>query len=334
MPQRGSDCQSRIGAIKYPIMTWGAREVRPNSFVQLASYAANSSFGPRRLADFEFVWLLSGRAQWTSNQISATGAPEGETIRLTPGTLLLARRGTIDYYEWAREERCSHAFVHFALSPDTATESVWPTFRTMPPDSILSGICSYLLGLAAIGSEEARARSDQLISLLVDVFIDGPFPSLDRGQFPARVGEVLEIVRAIWDRDGLCLLDVARLAQDSNLSVGHLSRLFRDSFGVGPASLLEYARLVSAAIALQRTNTPMGEIAALSGFSNPYHFSRRFSRLYKLPPGRWRREYKNGDPFDPIQDPSLRPVISFLLSPLLSMPEEITNIVSPATGSA
>ena len=44
----------------------------------------------------------------------------------------------------------------------------------MTTSSVLGGICEYLLRLASLPGQRARERSDQMLELLLDLFVKGP----------------------------------------------------------------------------------------------------------------------------------------------------------------
>src|SRR5690348_6548589 len=86
--------------------------VEASGLVKLADYQAGDTFGPRRLSDFEFVWLVAGSATWTHSP--ADGLPPVES-RLGVGDLALARIGAVDSYQWDPIQTSRHAYVHFSL---------------------------------------------------------------------------------------------------------------------------------------------------------------------------------------------------------------------------
>ena len=140
--------------------------------VQVADYAPGADFGPRELRDFEFVWMLRGSAIWTVRE-GPSGPPEDFALR--PGTLALARAGAIDSYHWDDGMSSTHAYVHFGMELDRLGPTAgWPATRSMTASPVLGGICDYLLQLATTPSQRARERSDQLLGLLLDLFLNGP----------------------------------------------------------------------------------------------------------------------------------------------------------------
>jgi AraC family transcriptional regulator len=286
--------------------------VLTTGLVQVADYPPGSSFGPRRLGDYEFVWLLAGSAVWSVSE--PTSDTEPRELRLTQGVLALARSGTIDSYRWDEAQPSRHAYVHFSLiaSADLPSETSWPPVRSLAANPLLQGICGYLVSLAGQDSSLARARSDALVGLLLEAFVRDP--QIDGTVvLTPQVPAVVQHVRDRWSRDGIRALDAGELAAAASISPGHLFRVFRQQYGCGPARALEQVRLARAAVQLQRSNATIAEVSRLSGFANPYHFSRRFSAVYGTPPGAYRRLTPGPDPLEPVRVGGLLPLAHALL---------------------
>lgn len=80
------------------------------------------------------------------------------------------------------------------------------------------------------------------------------------------------------------------LAGLTGLSVGHFSRRFRASFGVGPREYVMPSRLEYAKTLVRRTRCPLCEIALASGFCDQAHMPRAFRAVLDTTPARWRRQ--------------------------------------------
>lgn len=290
--------------------------VRAHSFAQVATYTPGSTFGPRKLNDYELVWILDGQGIWSTDQDGGSG--HGSVLQartLRPGNLVIARQGATDSYQWAATSQSRHAFVHFSLDDEGAgIGSTWPSMRSSLGQPALSGLCSYLIQLAAVGSDSARERSDQTLAVLVDFFVHGPLSSDDDRSSDVRLVDLLALVRTSWEGREMRPVSNVQLAAWSHMSIGHLSKLFRLNFGLGPASVLEAARLVRAAITLQRTDMTLRTVATLTGFANEYHFSRRFVNFYAIPPGKFRRDGADRDPLGPLREAALRGAVNLLLA--------------------
>lgn len=289
--------------------------VVPRGRVLLADYPPGATFGPRTLVDFELVWLLSGSAEWVTRSIGAGGAVRSEeTHRLRPGMMALARRGQEDTYRWDRERPSSHAYVHFTVTElgSLPAPEEWPAVRDLSEAPILEGLSDYLVRLAGLESEAAWHRSDEIVRLLLDLFVTGPLPP-ESQRWPPHIGGVLTYVDVAWV-DGMRIVSAAELAEAARVSPGHLFRLFREAYGCGPIRALEIVRLARAAVSLQRSNASIAEVSGASGFVNPYHFSRRFSELYGVPPGAFRRSPQPPDPLGPVRHTPLLPVVHRLMN--------------------
>ena len=218
-------------------MTFIPESVRTGSVALMASYPPGATFGPRVTSNFQFIWLLGGSAHWiVENATAADGSPRTERHLLTPGMLALARPGMTDTLLWDESETSVHAFVHFEIEgPPTASMLHGPLVRSMVGNPPLAGLCEYLLSLAGMDEENARARSDQVIAALFDIFTNGPLPAESQSALPQRLLAAVDHVRTIWDAEGLCIIALEELAGACGMSAGHFSRLFSKELGCGPA---------------------------------------------------------------------------------------------------
>jgi len=282
--------------------------------VQLVDYAPGSSFGPRRLEDYEFLWILSGSAVWTLHERGpAAGWLAGPSLTLRPGTLLLAPAGAVDSFTWDPARSTRHAWAHFRVqdSASLPEPDTWPLVRSLSAAPVLDGICAYLIELGRQPSVAARERSDQLLGLLLDIFVRGPLESPALSE-PAAVAAAAAAARDIWAAEGVRLVEVHELAAAAHVSVGHLYRIFRQHYGCGPAHALELIRLSRAAVMVQRSNASLAEVAAANGFANAYHLSRRFRAAYGMPPSAYRRVQPTADPLAPVRAAGLHPFAQLL----------------------
>lgn len=250
------------------------------AIASMVDYPPGATYGPRTLTDFELVWLLRGSARWRCH------SPDSHQLDLEPGSLLLARPGMRDSYVWDRQQTTRHAYIHFRLAADGAG---WPLVRHLVRDDPLAGLFRYLLWLAAATPDGWLARGNGVLRLLVETFVDGPLPETDDvAPLPEAIDAVVSYIRQAWSDGTTRPLPLRELAAAGSVSGVHLSRLFRERFGVGPVTAVELLRLGRAESLLLRSNSPLATIAADCGFADQYHFSRRFRAVYGVPPSVFR----------------------------------------------
>lgn len=84
-------------------------------------------------------------------------------------------------------------------------------------------------------------------------------------------------------------LNLGLIAAGCGLSKAQLNVLAREQWNLTPFERLWQMRLERASRMLRDTGLTVAEIAWSTGFSNPYHFSRRFAACFGAPPRAWRQ---------------------------------------------
>lgn len=96
------------------------------------------------------------------------------------------------------------------------------------------------------------------------------------------------LVLAAIEADLAEKLTIARLAELVGLSPYHFARMFKISFGTGPAQFILRMRLERVK-RLLATNLSLADVGAAAGFSQQSHMTTHFSKLTGLTPARYRR---------------------------------------------
>ncbi|MGW8483708.1 helix-turn-helix transcriptional regulator [Microbacterium sp. NPDC055903] len=94
-------------------------------------------------------------------------------------------------------------------------------------------------------------------------------------------------VRDRIDREYAQPLDVESLARGVHLSAGHVSRLFKKTYGESPYSYLMTRRIERAMALLRRGGLSVTEVCFEVGCSSLGTFSSRFTELVGMPPSRY-----------------------------------------------
>ncbi|WP_170843663.1 AraC family transcriptional regulator [Luteibacter sp. UNCMF331Sha3.1] len=116
----------------------------------------------------------------------------------------------------------------------------------------------------------------------------GPCRDISRtrpGLAPWQVRTATELISA--GLDGKVSID--ELASACNLSQSYFSRAFLQTLGMPPHRYLLHRRVDRAKALLSLEDRPLLEIALLCGFATQSHFTRVFTAVEGVSPGRWRR---------------------------------------------
>lgn len=109
------------------------------------------------------------------------------------------------------------------------------------------------------------------------------------GKLSGRSGKQIELVQKYIEEHfaskELCL---AQTADNLNISISHLSRLFKDSTGENFANFVETIRIEKAKHLLKETDLSINEIADQVGYSSPNSFARAFKRINTITASEYR----------------------------------------------
>jgi AraC-like DNA-binding protein len=214
-----------------------------------------------------------------------------------------------DTYQWAQRTRTVHAFFHFQFDAPPApwpSQSAWPLARLAPNDDVLRPLFRYIL---ASSSQKEPLRSTLMApcaELMVRSFVSGELGLVaePRAELPQPVEKALDFIRSGARRDPAPTVTLADVARAAHVSPEHLCRLFQRSLNAGPLECLRLARLERAAALVGRSNLTFKEIAEITGFANPFHFSAAFKAIYGVPPRDYRLAISEGRPVR--QNPLIR----------------------------
>jgi AraC family transcriptional regulator len=270
----------------------------------VADYPPGSHYGPRRLRDWELVWVIAGSAEWSRTK---------QVLALRPYDLLLLPPGSPDRFDWHREQLTRHGWIHFTVrDPPRRLRPFQPALlRPMTDQDPLRELCRYAVRLSGISSEDEGATTGRgsdvpgtatvadppgsvatqlagTLSLLVDlVLLPAPRAGAQQKASPLLRVAAGAVARR-YRHAGPCRIGLDELASAAGVSRRHLSRLLASELGIGPAHALEAVRLARVAALLARSDLTVAAIADVCGYQSPFHLSRRFRAVYGVPPTAYR----------------------------------------------
>jgi AraC family transcriptional regulator len=245
---------------------------------RIADYPPGARLPARVIGDYEFVWMLRGRARFVT---------EGAAEPLGPGQLLLVPPRLRHGFDWDPTRPSRHGYVHFGLDDAGCELPGEVRLVRMSSDDPLSGLCAYLLWLGADTGRGWREPARRTLRFMLALVHAGPLPECEPPLPHGLLGAVAYLRRE-WSGAPLRRMPVAELAGAARVTRGHLNRLFHNGFGQSTAAALERIRCARAEILLTRTDLPVEVIAGECGFADPSHFSHRFTAIHGIPPRAYR----------------------------------------------
>jgi len=258
----------------------------------VATYPPGARFGPREARSWEFVWLLEGRATYRFQGKRGRGE-----IALSVGQLLLCRPDERDWFEWDAHKRTRHGFFHFLVEGFPGEEEnwqAWPRVLPMTDDDLFAPLARHLLTWSESGD---AAQRDLTATLFLRAFTSGQssLGDVPPERLPDPVERALDWLFARLDDDASLPISLDVLARAAFVSPEHLCRLFKSSTDRSPLEVVRLARLDRAALLLSRTNFSVAQVAHLTGFASPFHFSRAFKDAYGASPRQLRQKLERGE---------------------------------------
>ena len=276
-----------------------------------------ATFGPRRQPSYEFVWVRSG---------SVTAQINRRKVQGSVGTVLLVPSGVTDRYDWSRKEKTIHSFLHFFAGPQPKVwppagpsipigvlpaewprPSCWPLSRNLPTGHTLFQLFRQVLSYFPLGDGKFKPLLGPTVELMLRLYLGGsPDPprekSFDPGLSPAVERVLPWLKERVWNNP-LQKIKLSEMARSISVSPQYLCRLFKRDLKIGPMECLRLLRTEYASELLERSHLSVKEVAHLSGFENPFHFSRVFKEIYGLAPKSYREGLEKETyirPYSPI----------------------------------
>ncbi len=104
----------------------------------------------------------------------------------------------------------------------------------------------------------------------------------------AAAPNVAEAARLLLRQEFDSNVSVEEIALRLNVSRVTLFRQFKSKYGLSPKQYLDKVRLHQAVLMLEKTLTPINEIAFHCGYDSPQHFTRMFKRKHSVAPSQYR----------------------------------------------
>jgi AraC-like DNA-binding protein len=135
---------------------------------------------------------------------------------------------------------------------------------------------------------EERIQTELLALWIRELFLVAQRVSLRAARIDPRIFAALQ--RALADPTAPRTL--AELARDADMSETWFAHRFREQLGIPPKRFLRLMRLRQAAVQLELSDEPVGEIAERTGFTSLFQLSRQFRHRYGVSPRAYRARHR------------------------------------------
>lgn len=259
-----------------------ADEIEPDvRHVNYCSVARGSSWGPRRISDFEMLLVLSGCFEFTNHET-------GEHVVQEPGTLLVIYPDELHTYRLDPASRKEGFFscIHLELRKDINRKKnpLRPhPFPRRLTNCLKDSTIQELFKKAEYENTCGGTYRDALLSLIVKEIwlrLSGKWAAPEEPGHSARLAEMIEFLRS----KRLSHPGRAELAARFHLSPQHINLIFRRETGMSPVTFLHKELMRDAYNMLLIEQLSVKETADRLGFANQFYFSRVFKKIMGFPP--------------------------------------------------
>ncbi|MDW3563481.1 AraC family transcriptional regulator [Enterobacter cloacae] len=231
------------------------------------------------------VWILSGEA------VVEERFPGGEWLenRVVAGDFFLTTSAHPSELRWRADPNIPftvmHVYIGVAMMPDIELQEVSGA-KDQTVSALLEHIRTEMFFQDPPSGPFIQGIAQALAVHLARTY--GTNVSRPRGGLQAyKLYRVFKAMREELARP----FNLARLAELTELSEFHFSRVFKQSTGYSPSDYFIRLRMDEARRLLSETDCSIIDIALAVGYNSPSHFAAVFRKLYGVPPSRFRADY-------------------------------------------
>lgn len=238
------------------------------------------------------LWTL----EYTVSGCEYVRSPEGKTVYLGPGDMLLVKPGSPrdhgqapDCAEWTRFWFIFEPHEHWkAMLLDNWPEIFPGTMHIAIPGELRTKLEPRMQQAAEIYRSAWQYRDEMVMNVIEEILLwcHTVNPQTRLAGMDERIHEALHFMKRRFADS----LQIEVVAQHVGLSRSRFTRLFHKQTGRTPREFIESCRIEEASYLLKLNHQPVSEIAYACGFNDPA----RFSNVFKARTGKRPSEMQKG----------------------------------------
>lgn len=245
-------------------------------------YSPGGTLGPRHQVYVQFVILHFGEMTiWIDGQ--RYDVPENHIHMLLPGHE--------EYFRFSRDGNTHHSYVHllFDLPYETVEQELAHLPKQLPYSREMERLMMFGLRLNYATLPDNRQHLN-LFGLQMLLLYRSESLNYQQDTLGQNANKILADACNYINQNLDAVLTLENIAEQSNVSVSHLNRLFNNVLSLSPMRYVWGQRTAHGISLLKHTGLSVQEIAFQCGFATTQHFAKRIKSETGLTPTDIRRQ--------------------------------------------
>ncbi len=217
---------------------------------------------------------------------------EGTTHELTSGIIAGFTPGMQHRYSVDEKQPLEHIFL---VITGSAIEDIFEKCHIIQRGSMMSNEPQRSLEMFSqiidTGLEKLPFSHELCCAYLKTILFEQAAGEAKKGRLHSESEQTYHRCRNYIDRNFSEITSVSEVADKCFINIRYMSRLFKSYAKITPQEYMFRLKMNRAGQLLLNSDLPVKNVAALVGFSDPYHFSRNFSKFHGISPKNYRNKH-------------------------------------------
>ena len=248
------------------------------------SFPGRNEIHPRSFDFYCISHLLEGHGwYWSRKRGSITPVEAGQAVVSTPGS--------VQFYSGYNDSYVEDSICFFGPVADMLFKT--GIIKNGIIDVGLNRRLMPIINVASDPSSDSQIKANSmLISLLTELYLENR--KNKNSSLLSKIDELLGKMTSNPENNW----SIKEMAEYCNLSVNHFRRIFYKQTGLKPKEYQDTIKIEHAKMLICSSENPISSIAEALGYSDQYHFSRRFKDVTGFSPSKFKAEFfRTGNPW-------------------------------------